>query len=186
MDTKKTRDALRTRQAILEVAAQKFTEKSYDAIGLREIAEQVGVSVSLVNRYFGSKENLFVESVTPSLTLEPYLQGDVESYAQVIILNMLSKSRQEEGFDPLVAVIRSISSEPIKPAIKEAFENRVLATLSEKLSGEDASQRAALIVSLLFGFDALRRIVEVDALSNDHKESVSRLFSKTLQDLISP
>ncbi|HEX4225530.1 MAG TPA: TetR family transcriptional regulator [Pseudonocardiaceae bacterium] len=43
-----------------------FTASGYDGVGVREIAAGAGVTAMLVNRYFGSKEQLFAEAVDTS------------------------------------------------------------------------------------------------------------------------
>ena len=55
------RNAGITREAILASARQAFAQVGYEGAGVREIAEGVGVTAMLVNRYFGSKELLFAE-----------------------------------------------------------------------------------------------------------------------------
>ncbi len=56
------RNANTTRQAILDSALIAFTRSGYDGVGVREIAQGAGVTAMLVNRYFGSKEQLFAEA----------------------------------------------------------------------------------------------------------------------------
>src|SRR3569623_3350198 len=55
------RDAAATRRAILTSARKAFAQAGYDGVGVREIAAGAGVTAMLVNRYFGSKEQLFAE-----------------------------------------------------------------------------------------------------------------------------
>ena len=57
------RNAAMTRAAILSSARQAFARAGYDGVGVREIATGAGVTAMLVNRYFGSKEQLFAEVV---------------------------------------------------------------------------------------------------------------------------
>lgn len=52
------RPVMRRRQRILQTARDLFTERGFEAVGIREIAEQAGVSKSLINRHFESKEGL--------------------------------------------------------------------------------------------------------------------------------
>ena len=54
------RDADRTRLALLEAAQRLFSTRGYAATPVRDIAEEAGVNVALINRYFGSKEGLFL------------------------------------------------------------------------------------------------------------------------------
>lgn len=55
------RNAAATREAILNSARHAFANAGYDRVGVREIARGAGVTAMLVNRYFGSKEQLFAE-----------------------------------------------------------------------------------------------------------------------------
>src|SRR5262245_39016494 len=61
------RDAEATRAAILQSARVAFARAGYDGAGVREIAQGAGVTAMLVNRYFGSKEQLFAEAVAESM-----------------------------------------------------------------------------------------------------------------------
>src|ERR1700733_4572539 len=57
------RNAATTREAILVSARRAFARAGYDGAGVREIAKGAGVTAMMVNRYFGSKEQLFAEVV---------------------------------------------------------------------------------------------------------------------------
>jgi AcrR family transcriptional regulator len=58
------RDAARTRRLLLEAARRRFALAGYAATTLREIAEDAGVNVALIGRYFESKEGLFTACLT--------------------------------------------------------------------------------------------------------------------------
>jgi AcrR family transcriptional regulator len=86
---KHQRNAAVTRQAILDSALIAFTRSGYDGVGVREIAHGAGVTAMLVNRYFGSKEQLFAEVVDVALTKKGIINDKVknralrESYARL-------------------------------------------------------------------------------------------------------
>src|SRR5216683_5162016 len=61
------RNAAETKQAILLSARAAFARCGYDGVGVREIAKAVGVTGILVNRYFGSKEQLFSEVIASTM-----------------------------------------------------------------------------------------------------------------------
>ncbi|HVA98857.1 MAG TPA: TetR/AcrR family transcriptional regulator [Bacteroidia bacterium] len=44
---------------IVEAARKLFTSKGYDAVKTRDIAEEAGINIALLNYYFRSKEKLF-------------------------------------------------------------------------------------------------------------------------------
>jgi AcrR family transcriptional regulator len=58
------RDAARTRRLLLEAARRRFGEDGYAATTVRDIADDAGVNVALINRYFASKEGLFEACLT--------------------------------------------------------------------------------------------------------------------------
>ena len=58
MPRPRPRNAAATRTAILEAARERFAAESYDDVGMRDIARDVGVDAALISRYFGSKDDL--------------------------------------------------------------------------------------------------------------------------------
>jgi AcrR family transcriptional regulator len=55
----KTRDAERSRSAILEAAEELFAERGFGGVSLQEIGERAGVSRGTPGYFFGSKEELY-------------------------------------------------------------------------------------------------------------------------------
>lgn len=53
------RDAAGTRQLLLDAARRRFASDGYTATTVRDIADEAGVNVALISRYFISKEGLF-------------------------------------------------------------------------------------------------------------------------------
>ena len=52
-------EVLTTEQKIINAANKIFSLKGFAATKTREIAEEAGINLALLNYYFGSKENLF-------------------------------------------------------------------------------------------------------------------------------
>ncbi|APR77746.1 Transcriptional regulator, TetR family protein [Minicystis rosea] len=59
------------REQILESAIQIFGERPYASVSTTEIAREVGVARALVNHYFGSKRELYLEVVRRMVQLPP-------------------------------------------------------------------------------------------------------------------
>ncbi|GLZ62594.1 MULTISPECIES: TetR/AcrR family transcriptional regulator [Micromonospora] len=56
---RRRRDAAETRKLLLYAARQRFARDGYAATTVRDIADDAGVNVALISRYFTSKEGLF-------------------------------------------------------------------------------------------------------------------------------
>lgn len=96
-------EELTTEQKIVEAARKIFTQKGYAATKTRDIAEEAGINLALLNYYFGSKENLFKQIVTEKfedlfglispilsnkdITLEEKIQALVRNYTKLLIEN---------------------------------------------------------------------------------------------------
>lgn len=59
--TKRAKQALETRQRILEHALEMFSEKGYDNVTIEEIAKQAGVSKGTFYVHFAAKYDIFIE-----------------------------------------------------------------------------------------------------------------------------
>lgn len=101
--TKMAETDLSTEQKIKEAARKVFTQKGYHATKTRDIAEEAGINLALLNYYFRSKDKLFdmvlkelVEGLVGSLkgifndeetTIKEKFQLIAEKYAQALIAN---------------------------------------------------------------------------------------------------
>ena len=54
---------LSSKEALLEAATCLFTEKGYDAVSTREIADQAHVNLGAIQYHFGSKASLFIAAM---------------------------------------------------------------------------------------------------------------------------
>lgn len=94
---------LSTEEKIMEAARKVFTEKGYAAARTRDIAEESGINLALLNYYFRSKEKLFelvmlekvnklFGTIIPILSdetteLEEKLDRIAESYIDLLLVN---------------------------------------------------------------------------------------------------
>jgi AcrR family transcriptional regulator len=173
--TPRVRNAAATRQAMLVAARQRFLDESYDNVGLREIAADVGVDVSLVNRYFGSKEGLFKEVLRSG---KKKLDGDLTAaqlpaYLAGIIADQ-DCSEGDEHIERLLIILRSASSPRATEIVREAMREDVLEPFARLLGGEDAEMRASLCMALLMGTTIQRTIMDVGPLCECEPEVFRR------------
>lgn len=81
-DVPRPRNANATRQAILEAARERFCAESYDDVGMRDVARDVGVDAALISRYFGSKEDLFLSVLDSCKNGRDLMEGDRADFGQ--------------------------------------------------------------------------------------------------------
>ena len=78
----RTRDAARSREAILDAAEQLFAARGYDAASLEEIGRLAGVSRGTPRYFFGAKEDLYRAVLTRVLTAEAAMLLAVQERAR--------------------------------------------------------------------------------------------------------
>jgi AcrR family transcriptional regulator len=182
------RNADATRKGILASARRAFARAGYDGVGVREIAQGAGVTAMLVNRYFGSKERLFAEVVaeaiaTPSiLTREniasPTLGRDI---AAALVERTGNGAIPLDGFLIMLNSLSNKRAAKIERALIEAHHQK---SITAALSGELASQRAALVLSLIAGFQVMRQMIGVSALAEADPKTLVRILRPIFQQLV--
>ena len=176
------RNAAATRQAILDSARWCFSHEGYDRVGVRDIAARAGADPALVNRYFGSKEGLFAEAVSAKFDLSELFAGDRATLGERLARYVLQKKTPSNGYDPLIALLRSSSSEVAGGMLRDALVDGFVRPLATRLDGLDAMPRAELVGSILLGLLVYRTIVGGAMTQND--EQLIASVTRTLQTLI--
>ena len=160
----KPRNASATRDAILVAARKEFTKLGFENASTRRIAEDAGCNVALINRYFGSKIGLFEDVMDACIDLGPVLAGTPDEAILNLVEICLSKGEAALDFDPVLAAIRSGGTEPAKDVVRSQLGEPMVATLAAYIGGDDAPQKAGVILSIVAGFDVGRRIMGVEAM----------------------
>ena len=70
---KRKKEEESTEQKIITAARKLFTQKGFDAVKTRDIAEEAGINLALLNYYFRSKEKLF--EIIMGESLETFFLG---------------------------------------------------------------------------------------------------------------
>jgi AcrR family transcriptional regulator len=186
------RNAAATRQAILASARLAFTHSGYDQVGVREIAEGAGVTAMLVNRYFGSKEQLYTEVVQATMATPGILTGEVTAAIRDLvalsrdIAAALVAQTSPEGapLDGFLIMLRSSSNERSAEIWREQIEVHYQKNLTGLLSGELAAERAALILALIAGFQVMRQLIGIKALTEANPQLLAGQLTSILQLIV--
>jgi len=181
------RNAANTRQAILASARVAFTRAGYDGAGVREIASGAGVTAMLVNRYFGSKENLFAEAIAQTMATTAVVLPEIlksksgEAIAAALVSITQSGDTPLEGFQ---IMLRSAGSARAAEIAREQIQKHQQAAIAAALGGEQAAQRAALMLALIAGLQVMRQMIGLPALAGARPKALVKVLGPLFQLLI--
>lgn len=182
------RDATATRAAILTSAREVFARSGYDGAGLREIAAGAGVTAMLVSRYFGGKEQLFAEAIAaansaPIIATAGLLKSEHPGAAMAEALVQIT-APGATPLDGFLILLNSASSARAAQIGREVIEVAPHKTVAAMLEGENAEQRAALILSLVAGFQMMRQAIGLGALADSDPEVLTKLLTPLFESLV--
>ena len=182
------RNADATRAAILSSARRAFARAGYDGVGVREIAAGAGISAMMVHRYFGSKEQLFAEVVagimaTPMiLTPENLASRSLgAALAEGVVAQTASGATPLDGF---LIMMHSASSRRAAEIARAEIEQHYHRQLSRALGGALAQERAAIILAIVTGVQAMRQVMRLSALAQANPASLTALLTPVFDQLV--
>jgi AcrR family transcriptional regulator len=147
-------DAQASRTALLDAAGALFDERGYQAATVRDIGERAGVDPSLIARYFGGKEGLYL-AVLEQVERPP---GPTDPHA--IVAKFLAKSEDDGSNNPIsLAMVSPAMSEGLREQVRELLGRRVVGPLAEELAArgvDRAALRAELVVAVAVGVTLTR------------------------------
>ncbi|SEG68136.1 transcriptional regulator, TetR family [Actinacidiphila yanglinensis] len=169
------RDSAATRAAILSAARETFTQRGYDAAGLREIAHAAEVDTRLISRYFGSKEGLFAEVVDLAYEKSMMMTPEHNAQAARTLLTGGHEAPGATGADAapaegLLLTLRSASNPRAAAIMRESIERNYQQRLADALPGTDTEGRAALLIAICAGVLLNRHLLGHTALDGPDTE----------------
>jgi AcrR family transcriptional regulator len=184
--TKRSRNSEDTRARILKAAKIRFSIDNYDHVGVRDIAADAGVDAAMVNRYFGSKEKLFMEAIIGVFRLDKHLpeKPSLDKLGSQIAADLMSEDdccKWNDDCDPLQLLLRSAVSPTASSAVSEVFHNEFVLPLAKLIGGPNAKLRAAVICAYAIGFGTMRVIMKSRAIKPKDTKMAAALLAKSIQ-----
>jgi AcrR family transcriptional regulator len=157
----RTRNAEVTRDALLKAAMRRFTLLGYDRTTTRDVAADAGVNVSLINRYFGSKDGLFAAVMGEFAQSMAEFRTSRSTSLVRSMLDQLDSAFWPEfgGEHPLLLLTRDIGADERVAELRRRTLQEVVGRLARELDGgppADADLRAELVLALYAGVLTLR------------------------------
>jgi AcrR family transcriptional regulator len=183
---KRLRNAVATREAILRSALAAFSRHGYDGIGVREIAHTAGVTAVLVNRYFGSKEELFAAAVETAFAERDNLfEGDSSTLAQRLTAVVMTKAEKDpERINVFFLLLRSAPNPRAAEILRDSIAQHFERPLKASLRGPKAGERAAMILAVVSGLTLFREVLGSKALAEANAASLSGGLQSMFQRLV--
>lgn len=174
-----------SRDAVLAAAKERFGRDGYEKTTLRAIAKDAHVDPSMVLYLFGSKADLFKESlrliIDPTL-LATAMAGHDGTIGERLVAQYLQIWEAPETASTMAAILQSATSNPdANDAFRTFMRGYVLTAVSGVIGGdEQARLRAMLAATSLVGTALMRYVIKVPPLATLPADDVARLLAPTV------
>ena len=175
-----------SRDVVLAAAKQRFATEGYEKTTLRAIARDAHVDPSMVLYLFGSKADLFRESlrliIDPNVLVAALTEGDGDVGTRMA-RTYLQIWESPDTAASMVAMLQSATSNAdAHEAFRGFMQSYVLTAVSGALGGGDQARlRAMLAASQLVGTAMLRYVMEVPPLATLSRDEVVKLIGPTVR-----
>jgi len=151
---------------------------------VREIAARAGVDPALINRYFGSKEDLFLIVLDSCETGADLMGGERSTFGDRVAHEAIFKTKSDSKLKGLLILLRSIGSAKAMELVQKTANERFFNPFADWVGGPDAAVRARLASGFIMGMAVSREITGGYGLSPDECERMERRMARILQDII--
>lgn len=174
-----------TRQLLLDEAVQQFAAQGFRATSLRAITKAVGVDVSMVRHFFGSKEGLYREAVFQQLKLDhrilPILDGEPSTLGERLTKAYVAMWEQPETANLVRALFRSaLDAESEREHFQHMFSVQFQRAAGHLPEGVDP-KHLALAASQLMGTCVVRYLLHLDPLASMSTSEFIEYLSPSIQ-----
>lgn len=183
--THRPRNAAATRDAILESAIHNFARAGYDGVGVREIATDAGVTAMMVNRYFGSKEQLFAEAVETSFAVPAVISAHSDELLHDAATALVNRTDPDaDPLEPFLIMLRSVSNPRAVEIVRAAIERHVGARLARQLPEPGRPIRTEVMLSVIAGVLLMRRAIGTRALNDADPDQLVNLVDAVFTAIV--
>nr|WP_099024151.1 TetR family transcriptional regulator [Mycolicibacterium palauense] len=174
------------RDAVLAAAKRRFADQGYEKTTLRQIADDAGVDPSMVSYLFGSKNELFRESLKLIIDPESLVAAMAGPPDQIGLRLSRVYLQIWEGPDtgPTMAAMlaSATSNNDAHEAFRDFMQGYVLTAVSEALgSGPDTRLRAMLAATNLVGTALLRYVMKIGPLADVSADELLAMLAPCVQ-----
>jgi AcrR family transcriptional regulator len=188
----RARDADATRADLLHAAMRRFTVLGYERTTTRDIAKDAQVNVSLINRYFGSKDGLFAAVMRESATsIAQSVPDEPADFVDGMLRSMTSGTRPEFGNEhPLLLLLRDVGEEQVRELRRRGLSGVITGmkqqvSRDEQATTHDAALSAELLLAFIAGVITIRTALPKHALATTDPEQLRPVLTHIVSAILS-
>ena len=170
------------KDAIRASARKLFTDQGFDATGIREIAAGADVNPAIVIRHFGSKEQLFVETVDNGHAWRELLDGPIDDVGRRVVRKITSGRRK--GLNVFGTIMRASGRPDVRARLQESTVSFFAEPLISRIDAPDARLRAHLFAAQLTGLMTALAVYDDEFLLDAPIEDIVERYGDSLQRML--
>ncbi|WP_430785024.1 TetR family transcriptional regulator [Actinoplanes sp. G11-F43] len=170
-----------TREEIRTAAARLFRERGFARTSVRDIAAQAVTNPALVIRHFGTKELLFLDTMTFTIDDEPLLDVPLDRFGRRFVEVLLAGDDIRGVY---LALLRGSNEPGIRDRLRDIHERAFVGPVRARLTGPDAEVRAALAAAVVGGLLYALWVVEDESLLTADREDLIDRYGTLLQQAL--
>jgi AcrR family transcriptional regulator len=175
------------RKEILDAARKLFSERSYASVSTTEIAQEAGIARGLLNHYFGTKRDLYLEVVRGLMRMPanpvPLQEGgrSIEEVIDQSVDRWLTMLERNRGTWLAAIGARGLGRDPDLEAILEDARERAADRLIEALQRYEAAQAPPELRAAIRAYSGFAEAASVQWLEHQRltREQVHTLLVKS-------
>ncbi len=171
---------------IIAAAVDEFGELGYDGATMRGIAARAGVDSALLHHYFGTKADLFAQTVgapmRPDVDLPALLEGPADMLGDRIVRYVLEAWERPETRTRGVTLLRSgIGNRLTTPLLAGFLQRELIGRIAARIDAPDAALRASLVASQIAGMLLARYVLQLPAMAAASVDEIVARVGPTVQ-----
>ena len=181
--TTRRRGSEDSRSRLLTAATKLFAEHGYEQTTVREIGQQADVDPALIARYFGSKAELYVESLRP----EESTGLPVDLISPEAVQSFLERIAPKGPTPALHAAIRPHDDPDLQATAMNLLRNRLLEPLEHRATESELDTpqlRSELVVAAIAGVIISRSSGAFPELASASTAEVGALLADLIANLV--
>ncbi|MET0736274.1 MAG: TetR family transcriptional regulator [Microbacterium sp.] len=177
------------RERIVAAAVDEFGELGYDGATMRGIAARAGVDAALVHHYFGTKADLFAETIgapmRPDVDIPALLDGPDDGMGERVVRYVLDAWERPETRKRGILLLRTgLGNRLTTPLLAGFLQRELFGRIAARIGTSDAELRASLVASQVAGLLIARYLLQLPALTAASVDELVARVGPTVQSYL--